>query len=179
MLLQRNPRPHRLSSRSTPPPRPVINNRFALIPEDGVNTGLVSISWQRGNEHCLVSALPASKSYTRFSKKTDVSQHRQTTVQRTRTKHCWGGAKKLRSIFQCSVSWKRLLSIFLHSRFRLGGWLMEGFFTLAKSQCHQSCWALDDYKPSNMAPNSIACVLNTNLQGTSNYTFKRDISFLF
>lgn len=88
MLLQRNPRRHRHSSRSTPPPRPVINNRFALIPEDGVNTGLVSISWQRENEQCLVSAPPASKLYTRFFKQTDVSRHRQTAIHWMRIKRC-------------------------------------------------------------------------------------------
>lgn len=87
-----------------------------------------------------------------------------------------GGPKKLICIFQCSVNWKELLSFFFpHSRFRLGGWLMEGFFTLAKHLCHQSWWALDVYKCSS----KLACVLSTNLQGISNYTFKRDISFLF
>lgn len=99
MLLQRNPRPHCHSSRSTQPPRPVINNRFVLIPEDGVNTGLVSIIWQRENEHCLVSALPASKSYTGFSKKTGDSQARQTAVQRTRIKRCLWKLLTLKGLF--------------------------------------------------------------------------------
>lgn len=75
MLLQRHPHPHPHCSRSTAAPQSVINNRFALIPQDGVNTGLVSISWQRGNERRLVSAAAAPESHAGFPKKTDASQH--------------------------------------------------------------------------------------------------------